>query len=114
MATQPRSADELVKMALLEPGRLDKLRADPALELQKLAREAVAVVPQGPVLESDMWIYRIVVSALGLAILCAVIGGIVLAAMKITPLPEVLIAIGSAAVGALAGLLATPPSRAHH
>ena len=36
-------------------------------------------------------------------------GGIYLAANKVTPTPEILIAIGSAAVGALAGLLTPAP-----
>jgi len=52
----------------------------------------------------------IVVSALGLTVLLVAIGGIYLAANKVTATPEILIAIGSAAVGALAGLLVPTPS----
>lgn len=57
----------------------------------------------------DVWIYRIVVFTLGLAVLVALIGAIVLAAIG-KPNPEVLVALGSASVGALAGLLAPPPA----
>lgn len=62
---------------------------------------------------SDIWIYRIVVVALSLIVLSTVLGGIYLAVIgkgdaKIA-LPEGVIAIGSAAVGAMAGLLAPSP-----
>jgi hypothetical protein len=64
-------------------------------------------------LRSDPWIYRIVVVALSLVALATVFGGIYLATIakgdaKIA-LPEGIIAIGSAAVGAMAGLLAPSP-----
>lgn len=66
-----------------------------------------------PVFKRDPWIYRIVVFALSAIALCTVIGGIYLAVIgkgdaKIA-LPEGVIAIGSAAVGAMAGLLAPSP-----
>ncbi len=62
---------------------------------------------------NDLWIYRIVVAALSLIVLATVFGGIYLAIIgkgdsKIA-LPEGIIAIGSAAVGAMAGLLAPSP-----
>lgn len=60
-------------------------------------------------LEWDYWIYRIVVATLGLAVLGALGGAIFLAATG-KAIPEVLVALGSAAVGALAGLIAPPPS----
>lgn len=64
-------------------------------------------------LQSDKWIYRIVVGVLGLIALVTVMGGIVLAVMgrggSAMAMPEGVIAIGSAAVGALAGLLAPSP-----
>jgi len=62
-----------------------------------------------PPLEWDVWIYRIVVISLGLAVLGALSGAFVLA-LKGKPIPDVLVALGSAAVGALAGLLAPPPA----
>ncbi len=62
-------------------------------------------------LAKDNWIYRIVVSSLGLALILTVIGGILAALIggQGTALPEGLVAIGSASVGALAGLLAPSP-----
>lgn len=64
-------------------------------------------------LESDVWIYRIVVVVLGLVVLCTVVGGIYITELsrgdRQLSLPEGIVAIGSAAVGALAGLLAPSP-----
>ena len=65
-------------------------------------------------LATDHWIYRIVVIALGITILSIIIGSIVLAGMGKKLEGEVLTlltAIGSAAIGALAGLLAPSPKR---
>jgi hypothetical protein len=62
-------------------------------------------------LQYDLWIYRVVVCVLGFTVIATVIGGIFLA-MKADPnikLPDAIVAIGSAAVGALAGLLAPSP-----
>lgn len=64
-------------------------------------------------LSFDVWIYRAVVIILGIAVLCTVIGGIALTFAghgdpKMT-IPEAIVAIGSAAVGALAGILAPAP-----
>lgn len=80
------------------------LSEDPAGTLNRIA--ALSQVP-------DTWIYRLVVIALGSAVLIALIGAIILAKLdgnnsaNVLPL---LTAIGSAAVGALAGLLAPSPS----
>jgi uncharacterized integral membrane protein len=61
-------------------------------------------------LQTDNWIYRLVVIILGLTLIFTVIGGFALVLTGQTkPMPEGLIAIGSAAVGALAGLLAPSP-----
>ena len=61
-------------------------------------------------LQTDKWVYRLVVGILGLALILTVIGGFTLVLTGQTkPMPEGLIAIGSAAVGALAGLLAPSP-----
>ena len=57
----------------------------------------------------DVWIYRIVVGALASIALATVLGGIALAATG-TELPSAVVALGSAAIGALAGLLAPSPS----
>jgi hypothetical protein len=64
-------------------------------------------------LTTDNWIYRLVVIFLGLTILSTVIGGIYLAYLakgqQGIELSPGIVAIGSAAVGALAGLLAPSP-----
>ncbi len=85
------------------------LKSDPALAAQVKEDPAKAIAGLVAPLQSDVWIYRIVVGALALAILGAVGGAIVLA-MNGRPIPEVLLAIGSGAVGALAGLLAPSPA----
>ena len=58
--------------------------------------------------EKDVWIFRLVVVSLGLCMLASLVGAIVLAAQG-TETPEILVALGSAAVGGLAGLLAPSP-----
>jgi hypothetical protein len=67
-------------------------------------------------LESDKWIYRIVVGSLGLAILCCLLFTFALMWYHLSgnsqneiKIPDIFMAIGSAAVGALAGLLAPSP-----
>jgi len=54
--------------------------------------------------QKDVWIYRIIVAALGLTVVASVIGAITLA-MTGQSTPEVLVALGSAAIGGLAGFL---------
>jgi hypothetical protein len=63
------------------------------------------------VLQSDVFIYRTVVIVLGAAVLLTISGGLGLAFLGSSnyKLPAELVAIGSAAVGALAGLLAPSP-----
>jgi len=61
---------------------------------------------------SDVWIYRIIVTALGLGVLASVVGTIMLA-MAGKSTPDVLVALGSAALGGLGGLLAPSPVNRH-
>ena len=77
------------------------------------ARKTIAFAIQATALASDIWIYRAVVTILGLAVLGTVFGGLYITVighgdvnMK---LPDAIVAVGSAAVGALAGLLAPSP-----
>lgn len=72
-------------------------------------RSAEEAINQLTALQSDHWIYRIVVLALGLCVLSAMIGLILLSLRAGATVPDGLVAIGSAAVGALAGLLAPAP-----
>ena len=94
------SVRELVTMIAKDKSLEEEIRKDPA--------KAIAKITESP-LKTDKWIYRIVVSALGLTVLLAVSGGICLAAKSDTAIPDILVALGSAAVGALAGLLAPTP-----
>lgn len=61
--------------------------------------------------KADVWIYRAVIVVLGTAVVATVLGGLGLAAVGSDnyKLPAEIVAIGSAAVGALAGLLAPSP-----
>lgn len=93
----------------------DELLTDPELQNQ-FKEDPVSAIEhfhqQNP-LTTDKWIYRIIVLALGLTILSIIIGVLFLMGSKIitddTKVPTILTAIGSAAIGALAGLLAPPP-----
>jgi cytochrome c biogenesis protein CcdA len=66
-------------------------------------------------LNSDKLIYRIVVFALGFTIVAIVLGVLMLMSTKgikeDKDIPTIITAIGSASIGALAGLLAPPPPR---
>jgi hypothetical protein len=77
--------------------------------------EAVKNIEESP-LDTDIWIYRIVVVALGASILSIIIGVLFLIGQgKFTndaTVPTILTAIGSAAIGALSGLLAPSPKNA--
>jgi uncharacterized membrane protein YbhN (UPF0104 family) len=97
------SVRELAIMIAKDKSLEAEVSKDPVKAIAKIAKS------KSP-LETDKWIYRIVVSALGITVLIAVSGGIYLAAKEVTTTPEILVAIGSAAVGALAGLLVPTPS----
>jgi hypothetical protein len=93
--------EQLVAKARRDPALAEELQKNP---LQTLERYA------GPLQVPDTWIYRIVVLSLGLTVLIAAIGGILLAWHGKSETPSILVALGSAAVGALAGLLAPVPA----
>ena len=61
-------------------------------------------------LQSDRWIYRLVACFLGLTVIGTVAGGFIIVGKSGQTIPEGLVALGSAAVGALAGLLAPSPA----
>ncbi|OPY69250.1 MAG: hypothetical protein A4E63_01853 [Syntrophorhabdus sp. PtaU1.Bin050] len=60
-------------------------------------------------LQTDKWVYRLVVGFLGFTVLVTVVGGLILNGKTGSAIPEGIIALGSAAVGALAGLIAPSP-----
>jgi len=97
------SINNLERQMAENPGLREEIKADPVAALSNLATP----------LESDAWIYRMVVASLGLVVLIAISGAIFLTAKSSTAyiyqVPDALIALGSAAVGALAGLLAPSP-----
>ena len=62
-----------------------------------------------PTQAQDRLLYRMVVAALGLALLITLIGGLVLAGLG-QAIPDGLIALGAASGGALGGLLAPSPA----
>jgi hypothetical protein len=61
-------------------------------------------------LANDVWIYRMVVAVLGVVLIIATLGGLVLTMVGKGPIPEMVVALGSGAAGALAGLLAPSPA----
>ncbi len=113
MATEMRSADELVRRILIDPQTLEKVKADPATELLKLAKDVSQDMPSGAALESDVFIYRMVVAIIGVVAIIAVIGAILVVAIPHPPdlnslsnaLLTAMVSISSASIGALAGLL---------
>jgi hypothetical protein len=88
------------------------VREDPALAREIQSRPAEAIAELAAPLERDVWIYRIVVGALSLVAVVAIVGAIVVAVgTDDTQVPDAVVALGSAAVGALAGLLAPQAGR---
>jgi hypothetical protein len=98
MAEKIQTVSELAARVASDPNLQDQIKRDPAGTLAGLAAP----------LQNDVWIYRMVVGALGLGVLIALLGAVLLA-MNNKTIPDMLTAIGSAAVGALAGLLAPSP-----
>ena len=105
-----RSAIALANRIVSNPELIERVKESPQTELPKLAQEVVTEMPSP--LKTDRWIYRIVVLSLGTTILLVVAGAVLLALIHgaQVKMPEVLTALGSAAVGALAGLLAPSPT----
>jgi hypothetical protein len=82
-----------------------RIAQDPELE-RRIKDNPVAAVAEiaGDPLTSDPLIYRVVVIVLGVVLLVATVGALVLTAYNLD-IPDLLTALGSAAVGALAGVL---------
>ena len=59
-------------------------------------------------MEKDIWLYRMVVAVLGVTVVASVVGAIALAVMGHST-PDVIVALGSATIGGLAGSLAPSP-----
>jgi predicted phage tail protein len=90
----------------------EMVREDPELAKEIQSRPAERIAELAAPLESDLWIYRIVVGALSLVAVFSIVGAIVVAVgTNDTQVPDAVVALGSAAVGALAGLLAPQAGR---
>ncbi|WP_420102453.1 hypothetical protein [Bosea sp. (in: a-proteobacteria)] len=102
-----RSADLLVQNILADSDATEGLKTEPEATLKRAAAEAKRQLP----LDTDPWVYRMVVTFLGLTVILVVAGTIllVLSGKEGAGVPDILTALGSAAVGALAGLLAPTP-----
>lgn len=100
-------AQQVVRVFEHDAALLNKLKAaeNPIAVIQEAADTADEAA-----WIKDKWLYRIAVGVLGSLALIAAIGAIVLVALGKTT-PEVLVSLGSAAVGALVGLFAPSPSR---
>jgi len=107
MEEKPYFAKQMVKMFESDNALLERLKTDPLPVIQETAKK----VEEGnvPAYVGDRWLYRIAVIVLGSLALIAAIGSVVLVSNGKTT-PEVLVALGSAAVGALVGLFAPSPS----
>lgn len=101
MSTSARNLKDLAAKVARDEGLAEEIRQDPSGTLARVAADAPPI--------PDTKVYRIVVTALGLAVLIALVGAIILILKDKTNL-EVLTGLGSAAVGALAGLLAPSPT----
>ena len=83
--------------------------------IQDVKKEAAERTPRP--FETDKWIYRGTVAVLGAAVLYVAYAQLQIVMTEPLPggnireIPDGLIALGSAAIGALAGLLAPTPSR---
>jgi hypothetical protein len=101
----------------INPSTLVKHLSDPEFktEFQKdpnaAVKKAVARSTEHP-LNTDKWIYRMVVMALGISLLIMVVFlSLQLGPTKAIEIPDVFISIISAIVGAISGLLAPSPVR---
>ena len=107
---QERSVDILIDKITKDAALADQVRLDPIAALRSLASDVKREHP--PSASQDYFTYRLAVIVLSLVILSVtfLIGGRYLFATAAIAVPEILVAIGSTALGALAGLL-TPQTR---
>jgi hypothetical protein len=111
---QPNGAAKPVASALPTPKNLQSLAeyiaAEPELQAETKTNILAALHALAP-LQSDPWIYRMVVFFLGMIVVITVLGGMLHTGKD--QISDGIIAIGSAAVGAMAGLLAPSPMNNH-
>lgn len=92
-----------------------ELQTNSSLQEQFKEDPVTAISQIDTVLDSDKWIYRIVVFSMGLAIVIILLGVIILMYIdeinEEKDVPVIFTALGSAALGAMAGLLAPSPRK---
>ncbi len=86
----------------------ERLKTDP--DPLAVLNEAASQVEERYKSLNDKYLYRVAISVLGALAIIAALGSIVLAFTTQQPTPEVLVSLGSAAVGALVGLFAPAPN----
>lgn len=85
-----------------DPIKVDQLKTDPMKVLNESAAQADAAYI------SDKNFYYIAIGVLGLVLLIVVVSVVIFTFFNLTT-PQVLVALGSAAIGAIAGLFAPSP-----
>ena len=109
--SKTKSIDLLFNEFFDSQEKLNLMQADPMNSLKVLQKDLHQELSKGPALTHDKVIYRIVVSALGFTVILISGGVIFLAGRTLNnDIPEILIALGSASIGALAGLLTPSPT----
>ena len=108
MADPPRSAELMAEMIKSSPTYQAGLTTNLNGTLDEVAKLATKTLPP-PAYISDRMTYRIVVGSLGIVAIAAILGAIYLSTLSNPQIPDVLTALGAAAIGALAGLLAPTP-----
>ena len=125
---EPRSAEVLVDELLSTPAAIAQLQADPTKTLNEAKERVLGRLPLTP--DGNDAVYKKVVGYLGLIGIFAVASWAIVFVISIvtfvlnkgemkdlqtflsaTQVPSGIVALGSAAVGALAGLLAPSPNR---
>lgn len=108
METKFKSISEFKRELFRNPELQEEFKNNPV--------EAAKKIEQKSPLDTDVWIYRIVVFALGATLIAIIVGVLLLMGSDVIKddksVPTILTAIGSAAIGALAGLLAPSPREA--
>jgi hypothetical protein len=61
--------------------------------------------------QTDCYVYRVIVWTLAAVVAITLLGSLSVTVISARPIPEMFVAFGSGALGALAGLLAPPPNR---
>ena len=106
---KPRTSDLMVDRIASDAALQDRLKSDPVGVLREVSQEITTKTPR--VMEADVWIYRMIVLALGLVVVSSVVG-IFYLSVKMGEdafIPATITALSSGALGALAGIL-TPRS----